>query len=73
MPVPIIPLVAIATMLGSAGALAWYKGLSPEDRERADQRASELAEQLFAKALDQLSRRQARQVNDQVKGEFSQS
>ncbi len=71
MPFPLIPLLAIAMILGGTGTLAWYSSLSREKREEADRKANELARQLFNKALDELTERQAKQVHDKVKPEFT--
>jgi hypothetical protein len=68
---PIIPILAIVAMLGSGGTLVWYKRLSSEDREKADMKANEYAKNVYNKALDELSKPEARQINKQVKEELS--
>ena len=68
---PIIPILAIAAILGGTGTLVWYKRLSPEDREKADMKANEYAKNMYNKALDELSKSEARQVNKQVKEDLS--
>ena len=70
MPFPIIPLMAIAAMLGGGGALLWYSRLPKEEQDKADQEASELAGRLFKKALDALTQEQAAQVHAMVKKKF---
>ena len=71
MPFPIIPLLAIAAILGGAGTLAWYSRLSQAEKDKADRKANEYARQLFHKALDELTARQATQVHEQVRGELA--
>ena len=71
MPFPIIPLLAIAALLGGGGTLAWYSRLSQAEKDEADQKANEYARTLFNKALDELTQRQATQIHGRVKGEFS--
>ena len=71
MPFPLIPLMAIAAILGGTGALAWYSRLSQEEKDEADRKANEYARQLFNKALDELTARQATQVHERVKRELS--
>ena len=53
------------------GTLVWYSRLSPEEKARADERASEIAGELFNKALDKLTESEAAQVHKRVKREFS--
>ena len=71
MPFPIIPLLAIAAILGGAGTLTWYSRLSPEEKDEADRKANEYAKTLFNKALDELTARQATQVHERVKRELA--
>ena len=71
MPFPIIPLLAIAALLGGGGTLAWYSRLSQAERDEADRKANEYARTLFHKALDELNARQATQVHERVKGELA--
>lgn len=68
---PIIPLLAIAAILGGTGTLAWYSRLSQAEKEKADRKANEYARTLFHKALDELTARQASQVHERVKGELT--
>jgi len=67
---PIIPILAIAAILGGGSILIWYKRLSPEDREKADMKANKCAQNIYNKALDELSKSEARQINKQVKEGF---
>ena len=67
MPFPIIPLLAIAAILGGTGALTWYSRLSQEEKDEADRKANELAWKLFKKALNELDQKQAVQIHDRVK------
>ena len=71
MPFPLIPLLAIAALLGGTGTLAWYSRLSQEEKDEADQKANEYARTLFNKALDELTARQATQIHKRVKGELA--
>ena len=71
MPFPIIPLLAIAAILGGTGTLAWYSRLSQAEKEKADRKANEHARQFFNKALDELTARQASQIHERVKGELT--
>ena len=68
---PIVPILAIAAVLGGGGTLVWYKRLSPGDRGKADIKANEYAQNLFHKALDELSKSEARQVHNKVKKQLS--
>ena len=67
MPFPIIPLLAIAAILGGTGALTWYSRLSQEEKDEADRKANEMAQKLFKKGLNELTPIQAAQINDKVK------
>ena len=71
MPFPIIPLLAIAAILGGTGTLAWYSRLSQAKKDEADRKANEYARTLFHKALDELTARQASQIHERVKGELT--
>ena len=68
---PLIPILAVAAILGGAGALYWYSNLSAHQKEAADRRANELAFDLFGKALNQLTRSQVDHVLGIVKSEFT--
>lgn len=67
--VSLIPLAITAILVGS-GALVWYFTLSDEDKRLADELANNLASELFNKALDQVSRKEARMINQKVKEKF---
>lgn len=67
---PIIPLLAIAAILGGTGTLVWYSRLSREEQEEADRKANEYAMSVFSKRLDELTKEQAKQIHDRVKREF---
>ena len=64
---PIIPLAAIAAIVGGAGVLKWYFDLSPEERKKKDEQGNKLAMELFGKALDQLSQLEAKKLNNRLK------
>jgi len=53
---PVIPVVAAAAIVMGGVALVWYSNLSAEEKERADIRANELANEWFGQALDKLSK-----------------
>ena len=71
MPFPIIPIAAITVLLGGTGTLAWYFGLSHEDKDSADEKANEYAQALFKKALDKLTRQEAKEGVEKVQHEIS--
>jgi hypothetical protein len=62
MVLPLIPILAIAALVGGASTLSWYYMLDPNERERADRIANEVAFDLFGRTLDGLSESQAKQV-----------
>ena len=47
MPFPIIPLLAIAALLGGGGTLVWYSRLSQAKKDEADRKANEYVRTLF--------------------------
>jgi hypothetical protein len=57
---------AIATALGLYG-LWWYQNLTPAERKEADGLLVDYAQQLYGKALDQLTSDQLTRVQDLVK------
>jgi hypothetical protein len=59
---PIVPLLALGSILGGVVTLAWYGRLSDEEKEKADRHAGEHARQLFGKNLDQLTAAEAKTV-----------
>ena len=63
---PIIPIAAIAAIVGGSFTLGWYFSLSPKKREKADKKANKLAKKLFGKPLDELNESEAQQVLEQV-------
>ena len=64
---PIIPILAIAAILAGSGVLAWYKRLTPEEREDADREANRIAGEMFGKALNELTSGEAKQVMKETK------
>lgn len=68
--VPLIPLLAIAALIGGAGTLYWYDSLSKEDKEKADAYAAELAWKLYQKSLKNLTRDQLDHVAELVRQRF---
>ncbi len=67
---PLIPLLALASILGGAGTLRWYSCLGKECREKADRLAAEYARDLFGKRLSQLTRAEANRVHALAKRDF---
>jgi hypothetical protein len=53
---PIIPVIAATAIVMGSVALVWYSNLTAEEKERADIRANELAQERFGEALDKLSK-----------------
>lgn len=58
----IIPLIAIASIVGGTFTLAWYISLDDEQREKADRIANQLAFAWFGKQLDLLTPEEAQEV-----------
>jgi hypothetical protein len=56
---PIIPLLALAGILGGGGTLLWYDAQSKEKQQEADRLAADYANQLFGKTVDELSKDEA--------------
>jgi hypothetical protein len=67
---PIIPILGgLASLLG-VGTLIWYWNLSHEERVRADRLTAQFAREMFQKAVEDLSRSEAREVHDRVRAIF---
>lgn len=67
---PIIPILALLTIIGGVGTLSWYASLSREEQIAADSRMNQLALQWFRRKYHELSEEQKAQVENQVKREF---
>jgi hypothetical protein len=67
---PVIPLLALAGLLGSGYTLYWYSRLEKDQQEEADRVAGRYALALFGKQLDQLTAEQARRVHALTQGHF---
>lgn len=67
---PLIPLFAIAAMLGGGGVMCWYLQMPESEQAAADRLAMEYARELFGKAVDQLTVGEARQVHSLVRQHF---
>jgi hypothetical protein len=61
---PIIPILAIAAIIGGFAALSWYSGLTREQQRRADA----LAMKWFGKQFRQLAQNQQRRIKDHMEG-----
>lgn len=59
---PIIPLLAIAAIIGGVCTLSWYSQLSRAEQNRADG----LALKWFGRQFQQLSERQQKQIKDRM-------
>jgi hypothetical protein len=67
---PVIPLLGgLASLLG-VGTLVWYYNLSHDERAEADRLTARFARELYQKAVDDLSRSEARIVHDRVRAYF---
>ncbi|MCY4389540.1 MAG: hypothetical protein OXC18_20785 [Desulfurellaceae bacterium] len=64
---PIIPLAAVAAIVGGAGVLKWYFDLSPEEQRKKDEQGNTLAMELFGKALDRLGKPEALKLIQSLK------
>jgi hypothetical protein len=53
---PVIPVAAAAAVILGGVALVWYSNLTAEEKEKADIRANEVAQEWFGQALDKLSK-----------------
>ncbi len=62
MPFPIIPILALAGIIGGVSTLAWYASQSREDQEKADR----LALQWFGRRFKQLSEYQQQQIRKRI-------
>jgi hypothetical protein len=67
---PLIPVIAVAAMLGGGATLYWYSQLSEAEQTEADQLTAAYAAELFGKAVDQLTVGEARQVHALVRQHF---
>ena len=68
---PLIPVDATAGIVLGGVALAWYSQLTPNEKEVADLRANQLAQEWYGTALDQLSKFKFLRVMVAVKQEFT--
>jgi hypothetical protein len=67
---PIIPLLALAAILGGGFTLVWYDELSKEQKEEADRIAAQYAQQLYGKSVKELTRAQGSNVVALTKQHF---
>ena len=68
---PFIPVAAAAAIVLGSVALVWYSHLTPHEKEAADLRANQLAQEWYGTALDQLSKFKFLRVILAVKQEFT--
>jgi hypothetical protein len=71
MPLPIIPILAIAAMAGGGISLGWYYRLSEDEKRAADKKASELVVVAGKIAVDTLSKSEAKSIIEEVEHEFA--
>ncbi len=69
MPLPLIPIFALANIVGGTYLLTWYFHLDPRKRIEADEEANKLAMRWFNKRLNQLDRAEAKELLNQVEQE----
>jgi len=68
---PIIPLLALAAILGGGVTLAWYDKLSKEQKEEADRIAANYAQELYGKSMKELTKAQSNHVVSLTKQHFT--
>lgn len=68
---PIIPLLAIAAIVGGVATLSWYSQLTKEQQYAANKRMNQLALHWFNRRFNELGERQRAQVENQVRNEYS--
>jgi hypothetical protein len=61
---PLIPLLAIAAIIGGVATLSWYSSLSSDEQKKADL----LAMKWFGKQFQQLAETQQKQIKDKMNG-----
>ena len=61
---PLIPLLAIAAIIGGIATLSWYSNLSRAEQIQADR----MAMQWFGKRFQQLAEYQQKQIKDRMQG-----
>ena len=67
---PIIPLLALAAILGGGVTLVWYDELTKEQKEEADRIAANYAKELYGKSMKDLTKAQSTHVLGLTKGHF---
>ncbi len=70
---PLIPLLALAAIVGGGATLIWYDRLSKEEKERADRLACGYAREVFNKTMEELSNAEAKHVAMLTERHFSQN
>lgn len=67
---PIIPLAAVAAILGGGYALGWYNGLTKGPQGDADRWMNEKARELYGRMLNELDRGQLKGIVDAARRRF---
>jgi len=68
---PIIPLLALAAILGGGVTLVWYDELTKEQKEEADRIAANYARQHYGKTMKELTSEQGSHVAALTKRHFT--
>jgi hypothetical protein len=68
---PIIPLLALAAILGGGVTLVWYDELTKEQKEEADRIAANYSRQLYGKTVKDLTSEQGSHVAALTKRHFT--
>jgi hypothetical protein len=61
---PLIPILAVAAIIGGVAALSWYSTLSREEQRRANS----LAIKWFGKQFQQLAENQQKRIREHMNG-----
>lgn len=68
--IPLIPILAVAGIIGGTVTLGWYASLSNDQKYKANKRANEIAMGRFKKELRSLTEQQYTSVMNTVKKEM---
>ena len=68
---PIIPILALFSILGGGATLIWYDGLSKEKQQEADRIACDYAKDIFGKSMKELTKAEANRVAQLTKQHFA--
>ena len=68
---PLIPILAIAAMIGGGVTLTWYSELSEKEKGEADRIACDYASDIYDKSIKELTNAEANHVASLTKRHFS--